>query len=95
MEIYCFHPVTLDSLFPLLKTSSELYISLSFCSHYLLYRSLATDSILSSSWTSGSDDSWAYLKRDSRVLAERISTVSQKARDQVMCAVSLCMYMTR
>jgi sorting nexin-8 len=47
-------------------------------------QSLATDSILSSSWTSGSDDSWAYLKRDSRALAERISTVSQKAHDQAV-----------
>lgn len=47
-------------------------------------QSLATDSVLSSSWTSGSDDSWSYLKRDSRVLAERISTVSQKAHDQAV-----------
>lgn len=47
-------------------------------------QSLATDTVLASSWTSGSDDSWAYLKRDSRVLAERISIVSQKAHDQAV-----------
>lgn len=46
-------------------------------------RSLATDSVLASSWTSGPDDLWAYLKRDSKVLAERIATVGQKAHDQV------------
>jgi sorting nexin-8 len=47
-------------------------------------QSLATDTVLASSWTSGSDDSWSYLKRDSRVLAEHLSTVSQRARDQAV-----------
>ena len=79
--------MTLKLCFPFSKLLQN-YISPSLSAHIVCYRSLATDSILSSSWTSGSDDSWAYLKRDSRALAERISTVSQKAHDQVMYAVS-------
>lgn len=54
-------------------------VSLSF----LLYSKLATDSTLASSWTSGSDETWSYMKSDCGKLADKFTMLSEKALQQV------------
>ncbi len=49
---------------------------------YLHYRSLSSDSVLMSSWTSGSDDKWSYLQRDCHTLSGMFTSLSEAARSQ-------------
>lgn len=43
---------------------------------------LANDAVLSSAWTSGSDESWSYMRRDCHQLAGKLKMISDKAHQQ-------------
>lgn len=43
---------------------------------------LATDSSLIASWTSGSDEAWAHMRGDCQRLADKFSILSRKAQEQ-------------
>ena len=45
-------------------------------------RTLSSDSVLMSSWTSGSDEKWSYLQRDCHTLSGMFTSLSEAAHGQ-------------
>ena len=70
------------------ETNNSNLLSFKTCAAMTLslppYSMMGTDSALADSWTSGSDETWSYMKRGMYKLADKFSSLSQAAHEQVV-----------